>query len=413
VGFEREKLLVFKVNARQAGHRDPEILSFYNELKRHLGAIPGVHNAAMANSPLIGAGAWGWPVVPLGQQRPENAPTGHGSGFSRSATHVLGVAQGFFSTMRIPLLAGREFDETDRRGGPPVAIVNEAWAKVNLGGRNPVGQSVISFGLHAKPQQLEIVGLARNARYDDLTGDFPAIVYMPLEQNPGLPVDEITFFLRTAGNPSGYAGAVREIVHQADARIPVAALSTQTAQIEREMAPETLFAHLCTAFAMLSLAIACVGLYGTTSYAVARRTREIGIRMALGARRETVVWMVLQDVLLLAIIGLAIGLPMALGASKVIESLLFGVKPGDPWSLVSALHSQQGIYLHGEHLRQTPWSRSVMSDLVSPCFSPIELPLKRLVAHMLRERQRSPFVTSAATACRDAPVLASVEIVQL
>jgi len=337
VGFERENLLVFKVNARQAGHRDPEILSFYNDLKRRLAVIPGVHSAAMSNSPLIGAGAWGWPVVPLGQQRPENAPTGHGSGFSRSATHVLGVAPGFFSTMRIPLLAGREFDETDRRGRPPVAIVNEAWAKANLGGGNPVGQSVISFGLHAKPQQIEIVGLARNARYDDLTGDFPAIVYMPVEENADLPVDEMTFFLRTTGNPSGYAGAVREIVHQADARIPVAALSTQTAQIEHEMAPETLFARLCTAFAMLSLAIACVGLYGTTSYAVARRTSEIGIRMALGARRETVVWMVLRDVLLLAIIGLAIGLPVALGASKVIQSLLFGVKPGDPWSLVSAL----------------------------------------------------------------------------
>jgi macrolide transport system ATP-binding/permease protein len=337
VGFEREKLLVFKVNARQAGHRGPEILSFYDDLKRRLAAIPGVHNAAMANSPLIGAGAWGWPIVPLGEPRPENAPTGHGSGFSRSATHVLGVAPGFFSTMRIPLLAGREFDETDRRGGPPAAIVNEAWAKVNLAGRNPVGQSVISFGLHTKPQQVEIVGLARNARYDDLTGDFPAIVYMPLEQNAGVPVDEMTFFLRTDGNPSGYAGAVREAVHQADTRIPVAALSTQTAQIEHEMSAETMFARLCTAFAMLSLAIACVGLYGTTSYAVARRTSEIGIRMALGARRDNIVWMVLRDVLMLAIIGLAIGLPMALVASKVIESVLFGVKPGDPWSLVSGL----------------------------------------------------------------------------
>jgi macrolide transport system ATP-binding/permease protein len=337
LGFEREHLLLFKVNARQAGHRDSEILTFYSDLKRRLAAIPGVRSAAMANSPLIGAGAWGWPVVPLGQPRPENAPTGHGSGFSRSATHVLGVAPGFFAAMRIPLLAGREFDESDRRGSAAVAVVNEAWAKANSGGGKAVGQSVISFGLHSKPRQLEVVGLARNARYDDLTGDFPAIVYMPLEKNAEMPVDEMTYFLRTAGNPLGYAGAVRAIVHEADARIPVAALGSQTAQIEREIVPETLFARLCTAFAMLSLAIACVGLYGTTSYAVARRTSEIGIRMALGARRETVVWMVMRDVLLLAIMGLAIGLPVALGASKVIESLLFGVKPGDPWSLASAL----------------------------------------------------------------------------
>jgi macrolide transport system ATP-binding/permease protein len=337
VGFDREKVLLFKLNARQAGHRDTEMALFYNDLESRLAAIPGVRSATMANSPLIGDGAWGWPVVPLGQPRPQHAPTGHGSGFSRTATHVLDVAPGFFSTLRIPLLAGREFDRRDRKGTAPVAIVNEAWAKVNLDGGNPVGQSIISFGLHAKPRQMEIVGMARNARYDDLTGDFPAIVYLPLEQNVGLPVDEMTFFLRTAGDPLGYAGAVRDIVHRADPRIPVEALSTQTAQIEREIVPETLFARLCTAFALLSLAIACVGLYGTTSYAVARRTGEIGIRMALGARRETVVWMVLRQVLVLAIAGLAIGLPAAMGASKLVESLIFGVKPGDPWALASAL----------------------------------------------------------------------------
>jgi macrolide transport system ATP-binding/permease protein len=135
----------------------------------------------------------------------------------------------------------------------------------------------------------------------------------------------------------GYAGAVREMVHKADPRIPVAALSTQTAQIEGEMVLEILFGRLCTAFAMLSLAIACVGLYGTTSYTVARRSSEIGIRMALGARRQTVVWMVLREVVLLVFVGLAIGLPAALAASKLIESVLFGVKPGDPWALLTAL----------------------------------------------------------------------------
>ncbi len=339
-GFDREEVLLFKVNARQAGHRDPEILSFYNDLEKRLAATPGVRGAAMANSPLIGAGAWGWPVVPLGQPRPDRAPSGHGSGFSRLATHVLGVSPGFFSTMRIPMLAGREFSERDRNGTPNVAIVNEAWAKVNLDGANPVGQRAIDFGLRVnqqEPRQVEIVGLAKNAKYDDLTGDFPAIVYLPVEQNAGLPIDEMTFFLRTRGDPLGYAGAVREIVRQADPRIPVAGLNTQTAQIENEMVTERLFARLCAAFALLSLAIACVGLYATTSYAVARRTSEIGIRMALGARRETVIWMVLREVLMTATMGLAIGLPAALGVSKLIESLLFGVKPGDPWALAAAI----------------------------------------------------------------------------
>ncbi|HEY1950433.1 MAG TPA: ABC transporter permease [Bryobacteraceae bacterium] len=336
VGFDRENILLFKVNARQAGHRNPEILSFYSNLEKRLAAIPGVRSASMANSPLIGEGAWGWPVIPLGKDLPENAPRGHGSGAARTATRVLGVGPGFFSTMRIPLRVGREFDERDRMGASPVVIVNEAWAKVNLEGGNPIGQRVTSFGLRTKPQQMEIVGLARNARYDDLTGDFPAIVYMPFEQNLDVPVDEMTFFLRTTGNPLGYASAVREIIHQADPRIPIAGLSTQTAQLQREMVPETLFARLCTAFAMLSLAIACVGLYGTTSYAVARRTGEIGIRMALGAQRGTVIWMVLRDVLILAILGLGISLPAALGASKLLESLLFGVTPGDPRTIAAA-----------------------------------------------------------------------------
>jgi len=338
-GFDRQEVLLFKLNARQAGHRDPEILSFYNSLEMRLAAIPGLRAAAMANSPLIGAGAWGWPIVPLGQPRPEQAPSGHGSGFSRSATHVLGVSPGFFSTMRIPLLVGREFNERDRTGAP-VAIVNEAWAKANLDGANPVGRSAIDFGLRVnrgQPRQLQIVGLAKNAKYDDLTGDFPATVYLLVEQDAGLPLDEMTFFLRTAGDPLGYAGAVREIVRQADPRIPVAGLNTQSAQIENEMVGEKLFARLCTLFALLSLAIACVGLYATTSYAVARRTSEIGIRMALGARRETVIWMVLRDVLMMAITGMAIGLPAALGASKLLESLLFGVKPSDPWALAAAI----------------------------------------------------------------------------
>ena len=337
VGFRRDNVLLFKLNARQAGHRDPEILVFYRDLAARLAAIPGVRSVGMANSPLIGDGAWGWPVVPAGKPKPEKAPSGHGSGAARTATRVLGTGPGFFSTMQIPLLAGREFNERDRKGAPPVAIVNEAWVKVNLQGGNPVGQRVTSYGLRMKPQEMEIVGVARNARYDDLTGDFPAVVYLPFEQSLDVPVDEMTYFLRTAGNPLSYARAVREFVHEADARIPVAGLSSQGAQIEQEMSGQTLFARLCTAFALLALAIACVGLYGTTSYAVARRTGEIGIRMALGAHGRTVVWMVLRDVVVLSVVGIAVSLPVTLGASKLVESLLFGVRPGDPQAVGAAV----------------------------------------------------------------------------
>jgi predicted permease len=336
MGFQRENILLFKLNARQAGHRDPEILPFYIDLEKRLAAIPGVRAATTANAPLIGDGAWGWPVVPLGTPKPEKAPSGYGSGMSAEATRVLAAGPGFFRTMRISLLAGREFDERDRPGAPSVAIVNQAWVKVNLDGKNPVGRRVVSYGLSGPPREMEIVGLAANARYDDINGQFPAVVYLPFRQNLAEPVAEATFFLRTAGDPLRYAREVREIVRQADSRIPVTALGSQAAKIDHEMAPQILFARLCTAFAALALAIACVGLYGTTSYAVARRTGEIGIRMALGAQRGTVAWMVLREVLILAVLGLAVSLPASIGASKLVESVLVGVKPGDPRSLTAA-----------------------------------------------------------------------------
>ena len=337
MGFQRQNVLVFKLDAREAGHHHPEMISFYSDLEKRFAAIPGVRGATLASSALIGDGAWAWPVVPLGKQPPEKAPTGRGFGIADTATHVLATGPGFFTTMQIPLLAGREFDEPDRLGSPPVAIVNEEWVKTNLEGRNPMGQRVVSLWPGTKPLEMEIIGVAKNARYDDLTGNFPAIVYMPFEQNLNVPVEEMTFFLRVAGDPLAYASTVREIVHQADARIPVMNLRTQAAQIDEQMSLQVLFARLCTGFAVLALAIACVGLYGTMSYTVARRTGEIGIRMALGAQRRTVVWMVLRDVLILAAAGLAISVPAALGTAKFVESFLFGVRPNDPRALAAAV----------------------------------------------------------------------------
>jgi len=147
----------------------------------------------------------------------------------------------------------------------------------------------------------------------------------------------VTYELRTSGDPLAFVNAVREIVHQADARVPVTSLKTQTAQINDTISQEIAFAKLCTSFGVLALAIACVGLYGTISYSVARRTNEIGIRMALGARRGGVIWMILQQVFVLTIAGLAIGLPAALAASKFVESFLFGMKPNDPLAITAAV----------------------------------------------------------------------------
>jgi hypothetical protein len=249
---------------------------------------------------------------------------------------VLATGPGFFQTTGIRLLGGREFDERDRQGGPRVAVVNEAWTRINLNGLNPVGQHILDYGMDDKPVDMEIAGLVVNAKYDELTGEYPAVVYVPVAQYPGETTEEATFFLRTAGDPLRYASAVREIVRTADSRIPITGLMSQAAQIEGEMEEQTMMARFCTIFAALSLAIACVGLYGTTSYTIARRTGEIGIRMALGAQRATVLWAVLRDVLVLAAIGLSISAPLAAAAAKAMESFLYGVKPGDPRVLAGA-----------------------------------------------------------------------------
>ncbi len=182
-----------------------------------------------------------------------------------------------------------------------------------------------------------IVGVCANARYGGLKPEVPPVVYMPYNQGDFPPVQQMTYAVRTAGDPLLYVNTVREIVHQADSRVPLANVKTQAAEIDQTINQEITFAKLCTGFAVLALVIACVGLYGAMSYNVARRTGEIGIRMALGAQRAAVVWMVLREVFVIAAVGLAISVPAALGSAKFVESFLFGLKANDPSALTLAV----------------------------------------------------------------------------
>ena len=177
---------------------------------------------------------------------------------------------------------------------------------------------------------MEIVGVAKNASYGSLKREILPVIYLPFNQGFPLP-NEMMFALRTTGDPLAFVNTVRQIVHQADARLPVSRVRTQQSEIDDQVRQETILAELCTAFAVLALTIACVGLYGTISYTVARRTGEIGIRMALGAQRVPVLWMVLREVLVLAAVGLAVSVPHCAGNFEVCaESFLFGMKGNDP-----------------------------------------------------------------------------------
>jgi len=324
LGFNRENVLLFRMNARQAGHRDPEIHTFYGDLQSRFGTIPGVLGASASQSPLLGQGTWSDPVVPVGQQ-------------PKASTHILMTTPDFFQTMQIPLVLGRAFDDRDQPGSSLVAVVSEAYVRKYFPDRNPLGQHVTIRPGRPENRDVEIVGVARDVRYGALKGEFRDIAYLPFNQGSYVPVEEMTFALRTSGDPLRYVNTVRAIVSQADARVPVTDIKTQAAQIDQIMNQEIIFARLCTAFAILALLIACIGLYGTMSYTVARRTGEIGIRMALGAQRGVVVWMVLRQAFVLAIVGLAIGLSSALGLSRFVESFLFGVQPNSPAALVLAV----------------------------------------------------------------------------
>lgn len=324
LGFNRENVLLFQLNALKGGHKEPDLSAFYADLRRQFGEIPGISAATLSEGSMVG-GETGLPLTVGGTPVPPG-------------TRIWNVGPNFFHTMQIPMLAGRDFDEHDRPGTPFVVVVNEAFAKDNFPGRNPLGQRVVLLEAGEKPRvarDMEIVGVSRDARYGSLTRDIPPVAYIIFNQ--GYPqLDQVEYALRTMGDPLSYANAVREIVRRTDATVPVTEIKTQVTDIDQTISQQIAFAKLCVGFAILALTITCIGLYGTVSYNVARRTGEIGIRMALGAYSGNVIRMVLSEISLLAAAGLAAGMVVALAVSKFVESFLYGIKRNDPASLLAA-----------------------------------------------------------------------------
>jgi macrolide transport system ATP-binding/permease protein len=205
LGFNRENILLFQLNARQAGHQDPEIAAFYGDLRKRFSAIPGVRNVSLSDTSLIEAG-FGESIGVLGAE-------------PNPANRILTVGPSFFTTMQIPIRRGRDIEERDRPGSPPVAVVNELFAKANFGDQNPLGQRLVLSG-GPVPREMEIVGVTKDARYGSLTRAIPPVVYIPYDQGFPQPV-QMVYALRTTGAPLVLVNTVREIVHQADARVPV------------------------------------------------------------------------------------------------------------------------------------------------------------------------------------------------
>ncbi len=326
LGFNAENILIFSLDATQAGYKDAALKAFYKDLESRFQTIPGVRSATSSDMPMVGGWSSSTSITVPGIPQPPEGQRGPNTSYAM-------VGSTFFETMEIPIVAGRAIDKRDVEGAPVAAVVNQVFAQKYFPGQNPVGRH---FGLGGtnNSTDLEIVGVARTARYNSLKREIPPVTYIPWVQSPkGRRLREMVFELRATGDPLALANTVRQIVHQMGPQVPVADMTTQSRRIDQTILQERTFAQLCACFGGLALLMACVGLYGTMAYAVARRTGEIGIRMALGATRSRVVWMILREVAALSAVGLVIGLVAAYETTTFLKSFLFGVKPNDPFAI--------------------------------------------------------------------------------
>jgi len=330
LGFDAHNVLIFGIDPTLTGHKGAQADSLYRDLQGRLAETPGVKSASYSMMPLLSNGLmismFHWPGTP--EDQPAEAD-------------MLDVGPNFFETLHIPFLAGHEFSAADyelaaANGGdkptaaPTPVIVNQAFVAKYLAKEGPIGKvfGEAAAGPFGGPNPgYEIVGVVRDAKYNDLRREIHPMMYQPHH------VGVATFEIRTAADPQALLPVVREVVGQVNANLPLFNVTTQSEQIDRLLFQERLVARLAGFFGVLALVLACIGLYGLLSYEVSRRTREIGIRIALGAQPERVLKLVLRQGIALAMVGAALGIAVALGVTRYLASMLFNVRASDPWTL--------------------------------------------------------------------------------
>ena len=321
-GFRVDSLLTFSVDPSLSGYSPEAANSFYERLQQRLGQLPGVTAVSMVgNLPLTG-NTWMATVKVEGYQGKDG----------EDLNPMMNVAgPGYFKTMGVPILAGRDLLPSDGAAAPKVAVINEKMAQYFFGNQNPIGRH---FGIgRAKGNEIEIVGVAKDGKDTDLRQPVSRGFYLPFAQFSD--VGAMTLLVRAGGQPPS-GDALRRAVAQIDAVIPVFDIKSMRVVSDESLFVDRMFALLSACFGGLAMVLAAVGLYGVMSYTVARRTREIGVRMALGAQPTGVIWLVMREVALLALVGIAIGLPAAIGVGHLVSSQLYGVSPTDPATLIVA-----------------------------------------------------------------------------
>ena len=314
LGFRPENLLVFQLDPTLNGYRDGRLYDFHEQVLGNLERLPGVRSASMSR--------WG---LLAGNRTSDglSVPGGPSTGVD-----VHYVAPRFFETLGFPLVAGRDFTRADREGAPRVVIVNESLARALFPDRSPLGQTVV-----AEKTPFQVVGVAGDTKFGSIREPMRPTVYYPFRQQPQR---SMTYALRSELTLAALLPSIERTVREVDPNVPLFALATQQQRIGEAMRNERLFALLISGFAALALALAGVGVYGTLAYQVSRRTPEIGLRMALGARTGHVVRLVVREAALPIALGVSAGLAASFAGGRFVESLLFGTSPRDPLAFAGA-----------------------------------------------------------------------------
>ncbi|HYL76838.1 MAG TPA: ABC transporter permease [Bryobacteraceae bacterium] len=316
-----DNLVTFQLSPALSGYDDSRTVHFYEELLAHIRAIPGIKSAGLASVPLLSGDEWD----------STTSVEGHpGKDGEDMQAFMNSISPGYFQTMGIALKEGRDFDSRDMKDESRVAIVNEHFARHFFGDKSAVGRHL---GRGGGPKlNTEIVGVVADSLYEGPREGVRRQVFVPNWGNNG-----VAFYVRAGlGSRSAYA-ALRSEVKKLDAAMPVYAMKTLGGQLDETLLTERLIALLSAGFGMLATLLAAMGLYGVMAFVVARRTKELGVRMALGARPASVIWLVMKDVVLLLMLGLAVGIPAALGMGRFVASQLYGIKVNDPGIAIASV----------------------------------------------------------------------------
>jgi predicted permease len=316
LGLDPENIVMFTVSPELNGYEGSRSADFFIQLEEELAAIPGVTSVSADQVGLLGGSSWGNSVSVEGFEWEPGVDSG---------SRYNQVGAGYFSTLGMPLLAGREFTTSDGDGATPVAIVNEAFTrKFGLNGAEAVGKWMSDDGSQADELDTQIIGVVQDAKYSDVKDEVPPVFFNAYRQDRG--IGSMTFYLRTALDTDAIIPRITPLVGGIDPDLPVDDIKTLQQQIQENVFLDRFISTLSAAFALLATLLAAIGLYGVLAYTVAQRTREIGLRMALGAGRENVRGMVLKQVGRMILIGGGIGIVAAIGVGRAAQSLLYGLE---------------------------------------------------------------------------------------